>query len=122
MTGQGTYLEQALQSLRDGQVEKANLMLGELLQLEPSNSAARHLLGIVLLQLSQPQAALDQFDMALRGTPGVAAIQNRWPTGFFPSRNFRAKASFTIATLGVSTRSRESKSRPASNGIRSVLK
>ena len=81
-------LPQALQLLRQGQVEQAHALLGVLLQAEPSNSAARHLLGIVLLQLSQPQAALDQFDLALRGSPGLAAIQYNRGNAFSALRRF----------------------------------
>ena len=49
MAGESASLEQALQLLRQGQVEQAHVLLGVLLQSEPSNAAARHLMGIVLL-------------------------------------------------------------------------
>ena len=57
------------------------------------------------------------------GVDGVASTVKRVPTGLPPFSTSRANASFTMATSGTDgVSSASSKSRPASTGMRSVLK
>jgi tetratricopeptide (TPR) repeat protein len=74
MAGPTPTLAEALACLRQGQAAQAEEMLGRLLQENPREPGARHLLGILLLQRGQPQSGLEQLDMAALGEPGVAAI------------------------------------------------
>src|SRR3990167_9836094 len=98
MAGEPASLEQALQLLRQGQVEQAHVLLGVLLKKEQPKGAAGPRMGIVWLQRSQPQAALEQLDLALRGTPGVAAIEYNRGNAFAALRQFgEAVAAFDAA-------------------------
>src|SRR5207245_903539 len=57
-----------------------------------------------------------------RGAPSGSSIWKLCRSGSLPARNFRAKDSLTIATTGEEASSRSSNSRPATSGVRSVLK
>lgn len=67
-------VEQALAQLRQGQVDAASALLAQRLQAEPADGAARHLSGVVLLQLSRPAEALVELERAARLQPGSAGV------------------------------------------------
>lgn len=67
-------VEQALQALREGRAELAAEQLVGHLRTQPQDASARHLYGVVLLELGQALPALQQLDQAAALQPGAAFI------------------------------------------------
>src|SRR4051812_5085712 len=62
-------LERAIAAHRDGQLPEAEAGYRAVLERDPENSDALHLLGMLAAVAGQPQQALDLVGRALRGRP-----------------------------------------------------
>lgn len=67
-------MEQALALLRGGQPDEATRLLAERLRADPADAAARHLVGVMLLEQGRAGDALVELERAARLQPGAAAI------------------------------------------------
>jgi len=93
-----TALQEALAWLRGGRPDLAEPLLILLLREEPENFAARHLLGVVCLELGAPARALEHFDLAARLNPDAAIVfYNRGNALSSLQRLDEAAASFASA-------------------------
>jgi tetratricopeptide (TPR) repeat protein len=92
-------VEQALRELGEGRVNAAATQLLERLRVLPQDAAARHLYGVVLLELGQALPALQQFDKALALQPGAAFMHyNRGNALTAIGRHGDAAGAFAQAT------------------------
>lgn len=91
-------LQEALSLLRQGRLAQAEAQLQAMLLAASDDPASRHLLGIVLLESGRADAAVEQFDIALRLAPGLGmAHYNRGNALSQLQRHADAVASFDRA-------------------------
>jgi tetratricopeptide (TPR) repeat protein len=65
-------LRDASRHHRDGRLGEAEVLYRRILQTDPENADANHLLGVIARQTGHPQIALDLIGKALQGNPGYA--------------------------------------------------
>lgn len=79
-------LQQALASLRAGQLDEASRLVSLRLEADPEDAAARHLAGLVWLQRGQPERALPELQRAARLQPGLAGVHYNLGTAWLALR------------------------------------
>ena len=63
-------LRQAIAHYQAGQLQDAERLYRDILQVQPQHPDANHNLGIVTVQMQQPVASLLYFEAALKANPG----------------------------------------------------
>lgn len=71
-----TLLESATEEHRAGRLSQAEFLYRRVLQIDPENADALHLLGAMAQQIGKPQIALELVDRALRRNPRLGIVHN----------------------------------------------
>jgi len=91
-------LRRALEQERAGHPQAAEELYRAVVQADPSNPDAPHLLGLLALQKGNPQAAVDWISKAIRLSPKTALYQNNLGLAFRAlGRLSEAASSFNVA-------------------------
>ena len=69
-----TYLEEAVAFHKQGKIDQAESIYRQLLELDPKNSDALRLLGLIAYQTGNYQVAVDMIGMAIEINPNVASF------------------------------------------------
>ncbi len=71
-------LQIAIQHHNAGQLQQAEILYRQILQVEPSHPDALHLLGVLALQVGRPEAAIEQIGKALQSHPDSPDFLNNY--------------------------------------------
>ncbi|WP_421937918.1 tetratricopeptide repeat protein [Phenylobacterium sp.] len=93
-----SLMEAAAAMHRQGQFGPASGLYSEVLRREPDHAEAYHQLGLIAMQVRQPEKAVEMFALALRAGPPTAAMHaNRGEALMALGRRFEAVGEYTRA-------------------------